>query len=124
MDIQTRKSILWDAFEELKTRWGADEKFLEKVEEEELTIDGLPESKVRDLLELREKYQLDELEFLFIVGTAVGLYQGQKQVKEILLRRMSALNEFVSSSSGESCDEVRVQDSLLRRQLSRKPVSA
>lgn len=100
MDIQTRKSILWDAFEELKTRWGADEKFLEKVEEEELTIDGLPESKVRDLLELREKYQLDELEFLFIVGTAVGLYQGQKQVKEILLRRMSALNEFVSSLIG------------------------
>ncbi len=60
----------------------------------------MPESKVRDLLELREKYQLDELEFLFIVGTAVGLYQGQKQVKEILLRRMSALNEFVSSLIG------------------------
>jgi len=99
MDIQTRKSILWDAFEELKTRWGADEKFLEKADEE-LTVDGLPESKVKDLLELREKYQLDELEFLFIVGTAVGLYQGQKQVKDILLRRMSALNEFVSSLIG------------------------
>ncbi len=100
MDIQTRKSILWDAFEELKTRWGMDEEFLEKADEEELTVDGLPESKVKDLLELREKYQLDELEFLFIVGTAVGLYQGQKQVKEILLRRMSALNEFVSSLIG------------------------
>jgi len=100
MDIQTRKSILWDAFEELKTRWGVDERFLEKVDEEELTVDGLPESKVRDLIELREKYQLDELEFLFIVGAAVGLYQGQKQVKDILMRRMSVLNEFISSLIG------------------------
>uniref|UniRef100_A0A7C3M8Y8 Uncharacterized protein n=1 Tax=Archaeoglobus fulgidus TaxID=2234 RepID=A0A7C3M8Y8_ARCFL len=100
MDIQTRKSILWDAFEELKTRWEVDERFLEKVDEEELTVDGLPESKVRDLIELREKYQLDELEFLFIVGAAVGLYQGQKQVKDILMRRMSVLNEFISSLIG------------------------
>lgn len=101
MDVQTRKSILWDAFEELRTKWGVDERFLEKLwEEEQVTVDGLPQSKVQDLLSLKEKYQLDELEFLFIVGTAIGLYQGQRQVKEVLKKRMSALNDLISSLLG------------------------
>jgi len=101
MDVQTRKSILWDAFEELRTKWGVDERFLEKLwEEEQVTVDGLPQSKVQDLLSLKEKYQLDELEFLFIVGTATGLYQGQRQVKEVLKKRMSALNDLISSLLG------------------------
>jgi len=99
MDIQTRKSILWDAFEELKSKWKLDEKFLEQ-EEDEPTVDGLPESRVNDLMEIKEKYQLDDLEFLFIVGTAVGLYQGQKHVRDMLRKKMSTLNEFVASLIG------------------------
>ncbi len=99
MDVQTRKSILWDAFEELKNKWSVDERFLEQKEEEP-TIDGLPESRVNDLMEIREKYQLDDLEFLFIVGTAVGLYQGQKHIKDLLQKKMSTINEFVSSLIG------------------------
>ncbi|WP_456468446.1 hypothetical protein [Archaeoglobus sp.] len=99
MDVQTRKSILWDAFEELKNKWSVDERFLEQKEEEP-TIDGLPESRVNDLMAIKEKYQLDDLEFLFIVGTAVGLYQGQKHVKDLLQKKMSTINEFVSSLIG------------------------
>ncbi len=100
MDVQTRKSILWDAFEELKNKWSVDERFLEQKEEEEPTVDGLPESRVRDLMEIKEKYQLDDLEFLFIVGTAVGLYQGQKHVRDMLQKKLTTLNEFVSSLIG------------------------
>jgi len=109
MDVQTRKSILWDAFEELKNKWSVDERFLEKTwggeiegggAEEEPTIDGLPESKVNDLVAIKEKYQLDVLEFLFIVGTAIGLYQGQKHVRDLLMKKMSAINDFVSSLIG------------------------
>ena len=99
MDVQTKKSILWDAFEELNNKWSVDERFLEQKEEEP-TIDGLPESRVNDLMAIKEKYQLDDLEFLFIVGTAVGLYQGQKHVKDLLQKKMSTINEFVSSLIG------------------------
>lgn len=100
MDVQTRKSILWDAFEELKAKWSVDEKFLEMKEPEEPTIDGLPESKIKELEEIKEKYQLDDLEFLFIVGTAVGFYEGQKNVKDVITKKISSLNEFVSSLLG------------------------
>lgn len=109
MDVQTRKSILWDAFEELKNKWSVDERFLERIRkggkegegvEEEPTIDGLPESKINDLMAIKEKYQLDDLEFLFIVGTAIGLYQGQRHVRDLLLKKMSAINDFVSSLLG------------------------
>lgn len=105
MEVQTRKSILWDAFEELKNKWSVDERFFERIRkgeerEEEPTIDGLPESKINDLMAIKEKYQLDDLEFLFIIGTAIGLYQGQKQVRDLLLKKMSAINDFVSSLLG------------------------
>ncbi len=100
MDIQTRKSILWDAFEELKSRWSVDEKFLEAKEGEEAVVDGLPESRISDLMEIKEKYQLDDLEFLFIVGTAIGFYQGQKNVKEVVSKKISTINQFVSSLLG------------------------
>ncbi len=100
MDVHTRKSILWDAFEELKSKWSVDEKFLEVKEVEEPTVDGLPESRISDLMEIKEKYQLDDLEFLFIVGAAIGFYQGQKNVKEVIMRKISMLNEFVSSLLG------------------------
>ena len=101
MDVQTRKSILWDAFEELKNKWSVDEKFLEKKEPDEPTVDGLPQSKVSELMDIKEKYQLDDLEFLFIVGAAVGFYQGQKNVKEVVMRKLSTLNEFVYSLLGK-----------------------
>jgi|Deesub1362A_J573_1020465.scaffolds.fasta_scaffold00909_8 hypothetical protein len=100
MDVQTRKSILWDAFEELKSKWSVDEKFIETKEPDEPTIDGLPESKISELLEIKNKYQLDDLEFLFIVGTAIGFYEGQKNVREVVTRKISTLNEFVSSLLG------------------------
>ncbi|HDN74317.1 MAG TPA: hypothetical protein ENG16_04765, partial [Archaeoglobus sp.] len=93
MDVQTRKSILWDAFEELKSKWSIDEKFLESKEKvEEPTVNGLPESKVGELMDIKQKYQLDDLEFLFLVGAAIGFYQGQKNVKEVVLRKISTLN--------------------------------
>ncbi len=92
MDIQTRKSILMDAFEELKRKWAA--------EEFDGEIDGLPESRIADLMEVKEKYQLNDIEFLFIVGAAIGFYQGQKSVIEEFNRRLSAINEFVYSILG------------------------
>ncbi len=101
MDIQTRKSILWDAFEELKTKWSVDEKFLEADEPQEATVDGLPESRISELYEIKDKYQLDDLEFLFIVGTAIGFHEGQRNVKEVITKKMSALNEFISSLLGK-----------------------
>jgi len=100
MDIQTKKSILWDAFEELKNRWSVDEKSLEAKDSDEPKINGLPESKVKDLMEIKEKYQLDDLEFLFIVGAAVGFYEGQKNVKDVISKKIMTLNEFVSSIIG------------------------
>ncbi|RLI79942.1 hypothetical protein DRP04_08670, partial [Archaeoglobales archaeon] len=100
MDIQTKKSILWDAFEELKSRWSVDEKSLEAKDSDEPKINGLPESKVKDLMEIKEKYQLDDLEFLFIVGAAVGFYEGQKNVKDVISKKIMTLNEFVSSIIG------------------------
>ncbi len=100
MDIQTKKSILWDAFEELKSRLSVDEKSLEAKDSDEPKINGLPESKVKDLMEIKEKYQLDDFEFLFIVGAAVGFYEGQKNVKDVISKKIMTLNEFVSSIIG------------------------
>jgi len=98
MDVQMKKSILWDAFEELRNAWSVDERLLEKLDKaEEETVDGLPASRAEKLLEIKEKYQLDDIDFLFIVGAAVGYYQGQKNVKEVLKRKISTVNEFVSS---------------------------
>ena len=98
MDIETKKSLLWDAFEEIKTKWSVDERVLEKLEEpEEQKIDGLPESKVKQLLEIKDKYQLDDIDFLFIVGAAIGFYEGQRNVKEVIKRKVNTMNEFVSS---------------------------
>jgi hypothetical protein len=101
MDIETKKSLLWDAFEELKIKWSVDERVLEKLdEEEEPTIDGLPQSRISDLLSIKEKYQLDDVDFLFIVGAAIGLYEGQKNVKDVVKRKIHTVNEFVSSLLG------------------------
>jgi hypothetical protein len=102
MDIEAKKSLLWDAFEELKLKWSVDERMLEKLENaEERTINGLPESKIRDMLEIKEKYQLDDIDFLFIVGAAIGFYEGQRNVREVVKRKIYAVNEFVSSLLGK-----------------------
>ncbi|MCS7121479.1 MAG: hypothetical protein NZ895_02625 [Archaeoglobaceae archaeon] len=93
MDIETRTSILMDAFNELKKRW-INVAFKEEGEE-------IPESRVKDLFEIREKYQLNDVEFLFIVGTALGFYQGQKMAYEEFNRKLSVVNEFVSSLIGK-----------------------
>jgi len=101
MDIEAKKSLLWDAFEELKTKWSVDERVLERLdEEEERTVDGLPESRISDLMNIKEKYQLDDVDFLFIVGAAVGLYEGQKNVRNVVKRKIKTVNEFVSSVIG------------------------
>lgn len=91
---------MWDAFEELKSRLSVDEKSLEAKDSDEPKINGLPESKVKDLMEIKEKYQLDDFEFLFIVGAAVGFYEGQKNVKDVISKKIMTLNEFVSSIIG------------------------
>ncbi|MDK2795452.1 MAG: hypothetical protein PWQ22_1240 [Archaeoglobaceae archaeon] len=96
MDVETRKSILMDAFEELKAKWSVDEGFLSSKEEEPSTVEGLPESKVNDLLQLKEKYKLDEIGFIFLVGAAVGFYQGQKNVKNVVREMLSSVNEVVN----------------------------
>jgi hypothetical protein len=101
MDIEAKKSLLWDAFEELKTKWSVDERVLEKLDEgEERTVDGLPESRINDLMSIKEKYQLDDVDFLFIVGAAVGLYEGQRNVRNVVKRKIKTVNEFVSSVIG------------------------
>ncbi len=97
MDIQTKKSLLWDAFEELKNEWSVDERVLEKLEKEEELVNGLPQSRAKKLMEIKDKYQLDDIDFLFIVGAAVGFYQGQKNVKDVLSRKLNTVNEFISS---------------------------
>lgn len=93
MDVQTRKSILMDAFEELKKKWS-------NLNFGESEIDGLPESRISELMEIREKYQLNDIEFLFIVGTAIGFYQGQKVAIEDFSKKMASVNEFVYSMLG------------------------
>jgi argininosuccinate lyase len=103
MDVQTKKSLLWDAFEELKNSWSVDERLLEKLDEkEEETVNGLPASRAEKLMEIKDKYQLDDIDFLFIVGAAVGYYQGQKNVKEVLSRKINTVNEFISSIISKS----------------------
>jgi len=97
MDVETRKSILMDAFEELKAKWSVDERFLSAKEEEPATVEGLPESKVNDLLQLKEKYKLDEIEFVFLVGAAIGFYQGQKNVKSVVRGMFSTVNEVINT---------------------------
>jgi len=98
MNLEAKKSLLWDAFEELKHKWSVDERVLEKLEDDdEPMIDGLPESKVKELMEIKEKYQLDDIDFLFIVGAAIGFYEGQKNVKDVIRKKISTVNEFVSS---------------------------
>uniref|UniRef100_A0A7J2TK21 Uncharacterized protein n=1 Tax=Archaeoglobus fulgidus TaxID=2234 RepID=A0A7J2TK21_ARCFL len=94
MDIETRTSILMDAFEELKKKWEIDENTLTVKEEK---ADILPEAKVNELLQLKEKYKLDDIEFLFLVGAAVGYYQGQMNVKNVVIKKLSIVNQFVNS---------------------------
>lgn len=94
MDIETRTSILMDAFEELKKKWEIDENTLMVKEEK---VDVLPETKVNELLQLKEKYKLDDIEFLFLVGAAVGYYQGQMNVKNVILRKLATVNQFVNA---------------------------
>ena len=94
MDIETRTSILMDAFEELKKKWEIDENTLTAKEEK---ADILPETKVNELLQLKEKYKLDDIEFLFLVGAAVGYYQGQMNVKNVVIKKLSIVNQFVNS---------------------------
>lgn len=93
MDVETRTSILMDAFEELKKKWEIDENALTAKEER---AEILPETKVNELMQLKEKYKLDDIEFLFLVGAAVGYYQGQINVKTILLRKLATVNQFVN----------------------------
>ncbi|MCX8172890.1 MAG: hypothetical protein N3D09_04690 [Archaeoglobaceae archaeon] len=97
MDVETRKSILMDAFEELKAKWSVDERFLSSKEDEPTTVDGLPESKINDLLQLKDKYKLDEIQFVFLVGAAVGFYQGQKNVKTVVREMLLTVNEVVNT---------------------------
>ncbi|AGK61851.1 hypothetical protein Asulf_01885 [Archaeoglobus sulfaticallidus PM70-1] len=98
MDVQMKKSLLWDAFDELRKTWGVDERILENLDYgEEETVDGIPQSWAEKLYEIKNKYQLDDIDFLFIVGAAIGYYQGQKNVKDVLRRKISTVNEFVSS---------------------------
>ncbi|MEM0350871.1 MAG: hypothetical protein QXR27_01830 [Archaeoglobaceae archaeon] len=94
MDIETRTSILMDAFEELKKKWEIDENTLMTKEEK---ADVLPETKVNELMQLKEKYKLDDIEFLFLVGAAVGYYQGQMNVKNVILRKLATVNQFVNA---------------------------
>lgn len=94
MDVETRASILMDAFEELKKKWEIDE---DKLMVKEEKADVLPESKVNELMELKEKYKLDDIEFLFLVGAAVGFYQGQMNVKNVVIRKLNAVNQFVNA---------------------------
>lgn len=102
MNIEAKKSLLWDAFEELKLKWSVDERILEKLDEEdEPTVDGLPESRINDLIAIKDKYQLDDVDFLFIVGAAVGLYEGQRNVRNVVKRKIKTVNEFVSSVIGK-----------------------
>ncbi|HID42801.1 MAG TPA: hypothetical protein EYP30_03355 [Archaeoglobaceae archaeon] len=102
MNIEAKKSLLWDAFEELKLKWSVDERILERLdEEEEPTVDGLPESRINDLIAIKNKYQLDDVDFLFIVGAAVGLYEGQRNVRNVVKRKIKTVNEFVSSVIGK-----------------------
>ncbi|RLI72068.1 hypothetical protein DRO97_09215, partial [Archaeoglobales archaeon] len=93
MDVKAKKTLLWDAFEELKNKWSLDERMLEKLETEEPTINGLPESKVKDLYEIKSKYQLDDIDFLFIVGAAVGFYSGKKNVREVINKKINEVND-------------------------------
>lgn len=101
MDVKAKKTLLWDAFEELKNKWSLDERMLEKLETEEPTINGLPESKIKDLYEIKSKYQLDDIDFLFIVGAAVGFYSGQRNVRDVINKKLSEVNEFVESLLGK-----------------------
>ncbi len=102
MDIEAKKSLLWDVFEELRNKWSVDERVLENVDkEEQLTADGLPEDRVNDLLNMKEKYQLDDVDFLFIVGAAIGFYEGQKNVKDVIKSKIHSVNQFVSSVIGK-----------------------
>lgn len=94
MDIETRTSILMDAFEELKKKWEIDE---DKLMVKEERADVLPESKVNELVQLKEKYKLDDIEFLFLVGAAVGYYQGQMDVKNVVFRKLNTINQFVNA---------------------------
>lgn len=87
MDVETRTSILIDAFNELKKKW-SDVKDLEE---------DFPESRMKDLFEMKEKYQLNDMEFLFIVGIAIGFYHGQKVAYEEISKKIAVINEFVSS---------------------------
>lgn len=102
MDIEAKKSLLWDVFEELKNKWSFDERVLEKIdEEEESTPDELPPERINDLLNMKEKYQLDDVDFLFIVGAAIGYYEGQKNVKDVIKHKINGVNQFVSSVIGK-----------------------
>ncbi len=102
MDIEAKKSLLWDVFEELKNKWSVDERVLENVDQEEqLTAEELPEDRVNDLLNMKEKYQLDDVDFLFIVGAAIGYYEGQKNVKDVIKHKIHSVNQFVSSVIGK-----------------------
>lgn len=102
MDVEAKKSLLWDVFEELKNKWSVDERVLENVDkEEQLTADDLPEERINDLLNMKEKYQLDDVDFLFIVGAAVGFYEGQKNVKDVVKNKIHSVNRFVSSVIGK-----------------------
>lgn len=102
MDIEAKKSLLWDVFEELRNKWSVDERVLENVDkEEQLTAEELPEDRVNDLLNIKEKYQLDDVDFLFIVGAAIGYYEGQKNVKDVVKNKIHSVNQFISSVIGK-----------------------
>jgi len=102
VDLEIRKSLLWDAFEELKLKWSVDERVLENLEEEDGDlVDGLPKERIKDLMAIKEKYQLDDVDFLFLVGAAIGLYEGQKNVRNVIRKKIFSVNEFVSSVLGK-----------------------
>ncbi len=98
-----KKSLLWDAFDEMKEKWSLNEDqiFYKKELPSEKMIDRLPESRVKDLEALKQKYQLDDIDFLFIVGAAIGFTEGQTNVKKIVNSKISEIEDFVNGIIGK-----------------------
>jgi len=103
MNVDDKKSILWDAFDEMKEKWSIDEEelFYKREEIQEKIIDRLPESRIKDLRQIKEKYQLDDIDFLFIVGAAIGFTEGQNNVRKMVVSKMNEIEEFVKSIVGK-----------------------
>ncbi len=103
MNVDDKKSILWDAFDEIIEKWTIDEEelFYKKEITQEKIIDRLPESRVKELQQIKERYQLDDIDFLFIVGAAIGFTEGQNNIRKMVISKMKEIEEFVKSIVGK-----------------------